>query len=78
MRDESRDVATMYAAPREKQIIARAPRDAAQLHLALRRGRACVRPLTGEREPRVTLHALACGEERVTRGGIFFRALAGE
>src|SRR5215203_4453660 len=65
VRDEARDVAAMDAAAGREQIVAPAPGDAAQLHLARRRPRLRARLRGGERQPRVTLDALARGVERM-------------
>lgn len=65
--EETSGVATVDAAPGDEQVVARAPRDAAQLHLARRRPGARVRRGAGEREPRVTLDAPTRVEERVAR-----------
>lgn len=65
VREQARDAAPVYAAPGCKKVVARAPRDAAKLKLALRRRFLFVGGSAREREPRVTLYALARGEERV-------------
>ena len=65
--EEARGVATVDAAPCDEQVVARAPRDATQLHLARRRPGARVGRSTRQREPRVTLDAPARVEERVAR-----------
>ena len=62
--EQARDVAPVYAAARDEQVVARAARDAAQLQLARRRRNALSRRRAGERKPRVTLNALARSEER--------------
>lgn len=65
VRDETRDAATVDATARDKQVVARAPRDSAQLQLALGGRFLFARVAARERESRVTLDALARGEERV-------------
>ena len=65
VRQQARDVAPVDAAPGGEQVVARAPRDAAQLQLA-RRGRGILaRARAGQREAGVALDALARGEQRV-------------
>ena len=65
VRDEARDAASVYAAPGDGEVVARAPRDAAKLKLALRRRVRLARVCARERETGVALYALARGEERV-------------
>ena len=67
VRDEARDAAAMDATARDKQVVARAPRDSTQLQLALGGRSPFARGGAREREPGVTLYALARGEERVAR-----------
>jgi len=63
VREQARDVAAVDAAPGGQKVVARAPGDAAQLHLA-RRGRVvAARAGAGQRESRVALDALASGEQ---------------
>src|SRR5215217_6169416 len=66
VRDEARDVAAVDAPAGDEQVVAPAAGDAAQLHLPRRRPSLRARLRRGEREPRVTLDALARGVERVT------------
>lgn len=65
VREQSRDAAAVYAAPGSQKVVARAPSDAAKLKLALRRRFVFFSGGAREREPRITLDALARGEERV-------------
>ena len=65
VREQPRDAATVYAATGGKQVVARAPSDAAEFQFALGRRFLFVGGRAREREPRVTLDALARGEERV-------------
>ena len=65
VRDEPRDVAPVDAAAGDEQVVAAAPGDAAQLHLARRGSRVGRRRGAGRGEPRVTLDALARGVELV-------------
>ena len=66
VREQSRDAAPVYAATGSQEVVARAPRDAAEFELALGRRFIFVGGSAREREPRVTLDAFARGEERVT------------
>ena len=60
---QARDVAPVDAAARYEKVVARAPSDAAQLKLSLRRRGVLAKPCACERESRVTLDARACGEQ---------------
>jgi hypothetical protein len=78
VRDEARDVASVHAAARDEQVVARASSDAAQLQLA-RRGRVrLARRRACEREARVTFDALARGKQRVPLHLAFVPARAQE
>ena len=76
--EQARDVAPVDAAARDEQVVARAPRDAAQLQLARRGCGVLARRRAGERESRVALDALARGEQRVPPGLAVGPALAHE
>lgn len=65
VREQARDAAPVDAAARGQEVVARAPRDAAELKLALRRRLFFVGRGARERETGVALYALARGEERV-------------
>lgn len=72
---KARGVAPVDAAPGGEQVVARAPRDAAQLKLA-RRGRCILaRTRAGQREAGVALDALARGKQRVPLGFVNEAAL---
>lgn len=66
MSQQARYVAPVDAAARDEKIVARAPCDAAQLKLALRRRSVPAKPRASERESRITLDAGARGKQRVT------------
>lgn len=65
MREQSRNAAPVYASTGSQEVVARAPRDAAEFELALARRFLSVGGSARERESRITLDALARGEEHV-------------
>ena len=68
---QARDIAPVDAAASDKKVVARAPRDAAQLKFALRGRGIFAKPHASERQSRVTLNARARREQSVTLGLAF-------
>lgn len=66
VRAEARDVSAADASSGDQKVVARATGDAAQLQLARRRLSFLVSGRAGESKTRVTLDALAHGEQRVS------------